>query len=86
MNATMLTNRVAEKINNTIGREVVIACQVPKSKFDGYFVNGVALQVDGDVDDFNQIMRMFSGCTIEVGATSAYIEPYNMTYIAVWED
>lgn len=83
MQATMLYNRAADKINKHLGYSAVTTCQVPKGEFDGYFKDGVALYVDS-VDDFNNIMRNVEGFSI--GDRTYYIEPYNMTYIGVWED
>lgn len=83
MNTTILYNRAAEYINHTCKREVVTTCQIPKGKFDNYFKHGVALRVES-YDDYKLLMRSFED--IAIGEVTVYLEPYNTTFIGVWED
>jgi hypothetical protein len=83
MHTTTLYNLTAEKINKNEQRTIVTVCQMPTEKFDGYFKHGVALQID-NYDDFKYIMQKYEDIVIH--ETTAYLEPYNTTYVAVWED
>lgn len=82
MNATIRYNRVAHFINKQAGRTVVNTCQMPKDKYMGYFKDGVALEFKA-LDDAKWVMNTFG--TIEINETPVIVEPWNYTYMAVWE-
>lgn len=76
---------IAKLINKQLGENIVSVVKVDKKDYNGYFHNGVALQVTGGTDEFNLVDRAYSGVNIEIGADNFYLEPWNMTLIGAWE-